>query len=48
MFMGVCMLIFAVYTPPNAADYGYNVFNEETGKSSHVSQASSVAHCAGQ
>jgi cysteine dioxygenase len=32
----------AVYTPPNAADYGYNIFDEATGCASHVSQAHSV------
>ncbi|RMJ21589.1 cysteine dioxygenase [Aspergillus sp. HF37] len=37
-----------LYTPPNAADYGYNVFDEGTGKSSFVSQAKSVPHAAGQ
>jgi hypothetical protein len=31
-----------VYTPPNAADYGYNIFDEATGSASHVSQAHSV------
>jgi hypothetical protein len=25
-----------VYTPPNAAVYGCNVFNEENGRSTHV------------
>ncbi|KAJ9248170.1 hypothetical protein DTO207G8_7611 [Paecilomyces variotii] len=28
-----------LYTPPNAADYGYNIFDEATGRASHVSQA---------
>ncbi|KAJ5676056.1 Cysteine dioxygenase [Penicillium macrosclerotiorum] len=30
-----------LYTPPNAADYGYNIFDETTGSASHVSQAHS-------
>lgn len=30
----------AVYTPPNAADFGYNIYDRETGRSSHVYQAS--------
>ncbi|KAJ5167673.1 Cysteine dioxygenase [Penicillium canariense] len=30
-----------LYTPPNAADYGYNIFDEATGSASHVSQARS-------
>ncbi|KAJ5563757.1 hypothetical protein N7535_008921 [Penicillium sp. DV-2018c] len=29
-----------LYTPPNAADYGYNVYNENTGKASFVPQQS--------
>ncbi|KAI5457513.1 putative cysteine dioxygenase Cdo1 [Mariannaea sp. PMI_226] len=28
-----------LYTPPNAADYGYNIFDETTGKASFVPQA---------
>ncbi|RHZ55416.1 putative cysteine dioxygenase [Aspergillus thermomutatus] len=28
-----------LYTPPNAADFGYNVYDPKTGKSSHVFQA---------
>ncbi|KAJ6028244.1 Cysteine dioxygenase [Penicillium herquei] len=32
-----------LYTPPNAADYGYNIFDEATGSASHVSQAHSVS-----
>jgi cysteine dioxygenase len=28
-----------VYTPPNAAMYGCNVFSETTGKESHVTQS---------
>lgn len=32
-----------LYTPPNAADYGYHIFDESTGKSSYVSQARSVS-----
>ncbi|KAE8381737.1 RmlC-like cupin domain-containing protein [Aspergillus bertholletiae] len=28
-----------IYTPPNAADYGYNIFDVATGKASFVSQA---------
>lgn len=35
-------LTIIVYTPPNAADYGYNIFDEKTGAASHVSQAHSV------
>ena len=35
--------IILVYTPPNAADYGYNIFNEATGSASFVSQAPSVS-----
>lgn len=31
-----------VYTPPNAADYGYNIYNEVTGKASFVQQAQAV------
>ncbi|KAJ5561215.1 hypothetical protein N7535_009412 [Penicillium sp. DV-2018c] len=31
-----------LYTPPNAADYGYNVYNENTGKASFVPQAKAV------
>ncbi|KAL1846468.1 hypothetical protein Plec18170_009194 [Paecilomyces lecythidis] len=31
-----------LYTPPNAADYGYNIFDEATGRASHVSQARSL------
>lgn len=31
-----------LYTPPNAADYGYNIFSEATGSASFVSQAHSV------
>ncbi|KAJ5584712.1 cysteine dioxygenase [Penicillium hispanicum] len=32
-----------LYTPPNAADYGYNIFDQATGRASHVSQAQSVS-----
>ncbi|KAJ5101231.1 hypothetical protein NUU61_003453 [Penicillium alfredii] len=32
-----------LYTPPNAADYGYSIYNEATGKSSFVAQARSVS-----
>ncbi|KAJ5749925.1 Cysteine dioxygenase [Penicillium manginii] len=32
-----------LYTPPNAADYGYNIFNEATGSASFVSQAHSIS-----
>ncbi|KAL4894968.1 RmlC-like cupin domain-containing protein [Aspergillus ambiguus] len=32
-----------LYTPPNAADYGYHIFEESTGKSSYVPQARSVS-----
>ncbi|EAW13282.1 putative cysteine dioxygenase [Aspergillus clavatus NRRL 1] len=28
-----------LYTPPNAADYGYNIYDLQTGRSSHVYQA---------
>ncbi|OJJ04997.1 hypothetical protein ASPVEDRAFT_44537 [Aspergillus versicolor CBS 583.65] len=31
-----------LYTPPNAADYGYHIFDEATGKSSYVPQARSI------
>ncbi|BCS17546.1 uncharacterized protein APUU_10374S [Aspergillus puulaauensis] len=31
-----------LYTPPNAADYGYHIFDEATGKSSYVPQARAV------
>ncbi|KAJ5479402.1 hypothetical protein N7530_004911 [Penicillium desertorum] len=31
-----------LYTPPNAADYGYNIYNEVTGKASFVPQAQAV------
>lgn len=34
--------MFLVYTPPNAADYGYNIYNETTGKASFVQQAQTV------
>lgn len=30
----------AVYTPPNAAEYGFNVYDERTGRSSHVNPTS--------
>ncbi|KAJ5493437.1 Cysteine dioxygenase [Penicillium diatomitis] len=30
-----------LYTPPNAADYGYHIFDEATGSASHVPQARS-------
>ena len=33
--------ITSVYTPPNAADYGYHIFDEATGSASHVPQARS-------
>lgn len=33
----------AVYTPPNAADIGYNVFDEATGKASFIAQAKSLS-----
>lgn len=36
------LMTFLVYTPPNAADYGYNIFDEATGSASHISQAHSV------
>ncbi|KAJ5621016.1 hypothetical protein N7510_005000 [Penicillium lagena] len=36
-----------LYTPPNAADYGYNIFNESTGKACFVPQARSVGHSEG-
>jgi cysteine dioxygenase len=29
-----------VYTPPNAAVYGCNIFNERTGNSTHLKGAS--------
>ncbi|PWY87761.1 cysteine dioxygenase type I [Aspergillus heteromorphus CBS 117.55] len=29
-----------LYTPPNAADFGYHIYDRETGRSSHVKQAS--------
>ncbi|KAL3441084.1 RmlC-like cupin domain-containing protein [Aspergillus insuetus] len=31
-----------LYTPPNAADYGYHIFDEATGKSSYVPQARAI------
>ena len=34
--VGRLLSMFAVYTPPNAAEYGYNIFDQGTGKSSHV------------
>ena len=37
------LICIVVYTPPNAADYGYNIFDEATGSASHVSQAHSVS-----
>lgn len=46
-YTGSCSLIptshemFSVYTPPNAADYGYHIFDEATGSASHVPQARS-------
>ncbi|RAO64342.1 uncharacterized protein BHQ10_000354 [Talaromyces amestolkiae] len=27
-----------LYTPPNAANYGFSIFDEQTGKSSHIKQ----------
>ncbi|PLN85632.1 cysteine dioxygenase [Aspergillus taichungensis] len=33
-----------LYTPPNAADYGYNIFDEKTGKACFVPQAKSIPH----
>lgn len=36
------LTVILVYTPPNAADYGYNVYNEATGKAFFVPQAKSV------
>lgn len=39
----LCVLTFKkVYTPPNAADYGYYIFDEATGKSSYVPQARAI------
>lgn len=35
--------LYLVYTPPNAADFGYNIYNEATGKSSFVCQAQTVS-----
>lgn len=35
------MIFPKVYTPPNAADYGYHIFDEATGSASHVPQARS-------
>ncbi|KAJ5178741.1 Cysteine dioxygenase [Penicillium capsulatum] len=37
-----------LYTPPNAADYGYNIFDEATGRASYVSQAHSVSKAQGK
>ncbi|KAH8705217.1 RmlC-like cupin domain-containing protein [Talaromyces proteolyticus] len=34
-----------LYTPPNAADYGYHIFDANTGKASFVSQARSFLRC---
>ncbi|KAL3458391.1 RmlC-like cupin domain-containing protein [Aspergillus heterothallicus] len=31
-----------LYTPPNAADYGYHIFDQATGKSSYVPQARAI------
>ncbi|KAL5044733.1 hypothetical protein BDW71DRAFT_185698 [Aspergillus fruticulosus] len=31
-----------LYTPPNAADYGYHIFDGSTGKSSYVPQARAI------
>ncbi|GAB7351203.1 hypothetical protein MBLNU459_g1643t1 [Dothideomycetes sp. NU459] len=28
-----------LYTPPNAAEFGFNIYDERTGKSSHVKQS---------
>lgn len=39
---------YLVYTPPNAADYGYNIFDEATGRASYVSQAHSVSKAQGK
>jgi len=36
-----------LYTPPHAARFGFNVFDEETGKSSHINQATYYS-CDGQ
>lgn len=33
-----CELMVSVYTPPNAANYGFSIFDEKTGKSSHIKQ----------
>ncbi|KAJ5157274.1 uncharacterized protein N7482_008374 [Penicillium canariense] len=30
--------LYTVYTPPNAANYGFSLFDERTGKSSHIKQ----------
>lgn len=35
----VAILKDLVYTPPNAAVYGCNIFDEKTGRRSHVSQS---------
>lgn len=37
------MLTYEVYTPPNAADIGYHIFDEATGKASFVPQAKAYA-----
>ncbi|KAL3494671.1 RmlC-like cupin domain-containing protein [Aspergillus germanicus] len=31
-----------LYTPPNAADYGYHIFDQATGRSSYVPQARAI------
>lgn len=33
------ILTSEVYTPPNAAAYGFSVFDEETGKAKHIKQS---------
>ncbi|KAJ5831819.1 hypothetical protein N7474_000130 [Penicillium riverlandense] len=40
------LTLTSVY-PPNAADYGFNIFDEKTGKASFVPQARSVGHSEG-
>lgn len=33
------LLLMSVYTPPNAAHYGFSIFDERTGQSRHIKQS---------
>ena len=32
------MLIYTVYTPPHACKFGFNLFDESTGRANHIQQ----------